>query len=81
MGLVSLALRGAVRNGRRSLSAILGTMLVVGVVVGENIAVDSTARGLWEAVESEVSHHFTGQGWLNNTTESEPIQRSVSPVP
>jgi len=67
MGLLAHAVRGVPRNARRSLSAVLGTMLVVAVLAGENIAIDSSAKSLWQSAEEVLPSHFQGYGPLNGT--------------
>jgi len=59
--------RSVVRNWRRSASACLGVLLVVGIIAGENIAVDSTARGIWDSIAATLESHFSGTGPLNAT--------------
>jgi len=80
MGLVSHALRGVFRNRRRSFAAVLGTLIVVGIVAGENIALDSSAWGLWETVSQGFrgGAHFSGWGPLNR---SEDLRSALATVP
>ena len=77
MGLVAHALRGVVRNRRRSFAAVLGTLLVVSIVAGENIALDSSIWSLWESTSQGMGSHFRGDGPLNRSGELRDAMAAV----
>jgi len=53
-------------------------MLVVAVIAGENIALDSSARSFWGAIEESLPFHFQGVGPLNGTAALRANLQSVA---
>jgi ABC-type antimicrobial peptide transport system permease subunit len=54
------AIRSVVRNKRRTFAALIGTLLAVTLVAGENIAIDTTASSVLNEMLNDLNYDFVG---------------------
>jgi putative ABC transport system permease protein len=54
------AIRSVIRNKRRTFAALIGTLLAVTLVAGENIAIDTTASSVLNEMLDNLNHDFIG---------------------
>ncbi|MFQ6060124.1 MAG: ABC transporter permease [Thermoplasmata archaeon] len=59
------AVQSVFRNRRRTLAAIIGVLLAITLVAGENIAIDSTASSVLKQMMDSVAYDFEGTSYTN----------------
>lgn len=78
-GWINYALKGTIKNPRRTLTAIAGVVLAITLIAGENISIDSASQSILKAMLDKVTVDFQGamsygEDYQNATTSLESVE-------